>query len=30
VTFGAFDDDGRPQVLYEMLFGLARLGAAGV
>jgi CubicO group peptidase (beta-lactamase class C family) len=24
VTFGAFDDDGRPGVLYEMLWGLPR------
>lgn len=26
VTFGAFDDAGRPQVLYDMLWGLPRLG----
>lgn len=26
VTFGAFDTAGRPQVLYEMLWGLPRLG----
>src|SRR5207248_9286727 len=25
ITFGAFDDDGRPGVLYEMLWGLPRL-----
>jgi len=25
VTFGAFDDDGRPGVLYEMLWGLPRV-----
>jgi hypothetical protein len=23
-TFGGFDDDGRPGVLYEMLWGLPR------
>jgi hypothetical protein len=26
VTFGAFDTAGRPQVLYDMLWGLPRLG----
>jgi CubicO group peptidase (beta-lactamase class C family) len=26
VTFGAFDADGRPAVLYEMLWGLPRVG----
>jgi hypothetical protein len=26
VTFGAFDAVGRPQVLYDMLWGLPRLG----
>ena len=25
VTFGAFDDSGRPGVLYEMLWGLPRV-----
>ena len=25
VTFGGFDDDGRPGVLYEMLWGLPRV-----
>ena len=25
VTFGAFDDEGRPDVLYEMLWGLPRV-----
>jgi hypothetical protein len=25
VTFGAFDDEGRPGVLYEMLWGLPRV-----
>ena len=29
VTFGAFDDSGRPGVLYEMLWGLPRGSAAG-
>ena len=26
VTFGEFDEAGRPGVLYEMLWGLPRLG----
>jgi hypothetical protein len=26
VTFGAFDVAGRPRVLYDMLWGLPRLG----
>ncbi|HEX7472100.1 MAG TPA: serine hydrolase domain-containing protein [Candidatus Limnocylindrales bacterium] len=29
VTFGAFDAEGRPQVLYEMLWGLPRTDASG-
>jgi CubicO group peptidase (beta-lactamase class C family) len=29
MTFGAFDDDGRPGVLYQMLWGLPRIGASG-
>jgi CubicO group peptidase (beta-lactamase class C family) len=29
VTFGAFDDRGRPGVLYQMLWGLPRARAAG-
>ena len=28
VTFGSYDASGRPQVLYEMLWGLARIHGA--
>ena len=29
VTFGAFDDTGRPGIVYEMLWGLPRVNAGG-